>query len=169
VADKPKIQVRFYRFQNRLKEKAGGAGAGAQGGGTIPEDVLAQATAALEQMAEDYPDWVARLIKELYEQHRRCVDTPDQRRAFFKTIRDIAHDMRGQGGTFGYDLISTFADSLYDFAGRSSGMTDNHVEIIKAHIDAMNAVIKGRVRGDGGDIGRALTKSLEEAIAKYEP
>lgn len=167
MADKPKIQVRFYRFQNRLKEKAGGAGA--QGTGSIPEDVLAQATEALEKMAEDYPDWVARLLTELYEEHRRCVDTPDQRRAFFKAIRDVAHDMRGQGGTFGYDLISDFSDSLYDFAGRSTGMTDNHVEIIKAHIDAMNAVIKGRVRGDGGDVGRALKKGLEEAIAKYEP
>ena len=46
-------------------------------------------------------------------------------------------------------------------------MSDNHVEILKAHVDAMNAVIKGRVNGDGGEVGIELRKTLEAAIDKY--
>ncbi len=164
---KPAIQVRLYRFQNRLKEKA--AGAGAQGSGEIPAEVLEAAQKELEKMSEDYPDWVSTLIDDLRDQHRRCVDTPEQRRGFFQKIHEIAHDMRGQGGTFGYDLISTFSDSLYDFTGRSAGMTDGHIEIVKSHIDAMNVVIKDRVKGDGGEVGQAIAKGLQHAIAKYEP
>ena len=55
------------------------------------------------------------------------------------------------------------------FTGRDAGRTDSHLEIIKAHIDAMNAVISERVQGDGGETGRLLEQALEQAIAKYAP
>lgn len=167
LAAKPKVKVRFYRFHNRLKEKAAGA-AGFKGTGEIPAELLQEAEAALEKMSEDYPDWVSKLIDRLGEQHRRCVDTPELRRSYFEELRSVAHDMRGQGGIFGYPLISEIAESLYLFTGPTSGMSDNHVEIIKAHIDAMRVVIKNRINGDGGDVGTQLMKGLEAAIKKYE-
>ena len=76
--------------------------------------------------------------------------------------------MRGQGGTFGYPLISHFGDSLYDASLFKTGIpiTDNHVEVAMAHVDAMNAVIKGRINGDGGAIGKELRLTLEKAIEK---
>lgn len=164
---KSRVRVRFYRFQNRLKEKAAGT-AGFKGSGELPADLLAEAQAHLEKMAEDYPDWVETLIDKMADQHRRCVDTPEKRRTYFEELRRVAHDMRGQGGTFGYPLISEMAESLYQFTGPNSGMSDNHVEIIKAHIDAMRAVITNRIKGDGGDTGKQLLEGLEQAIQKYE-
>jgi hypothetical protein len=43
------------------------------------------------------------------EENRRATE--------FKRINEIAHDMRGQGGTFGYPLVTTVAGSLYTFTG----------------------------------------------------
>lgn len=92
---KAPVVVRFYRFRNRLKEKTHGL---AKGVGGISPEALAAAEKALEQMSEDYPDWVSGLISKLAEQHGRCVDTPEKRRDFFEEINRIAHDMKGQGG-----------------------------------------------------------------------
>jgi len=75
--------------------------------------------------------------------------------------------MRGQGGTFGYPLVTTVADSLYTFTGSRSLAQDSHVEIVKSQIDTMNAVIKERVEGDGGILGRELLTALEKAIEKF--
>lgn len=120
-------------------------------------------------MSEDYPDWVSGLIGKLQEQHGRCVDSPEMRADCFEAINHIAHDMKGQGGTFGYPLITTFSDSLYGFTIKRSGdITDNQIELVKSHIDSMRAIIRGRVSGDGGEIGQKLTKGLNDAIAKYE-
>lgn len=164
--DKGKIVVRFYRFKNRLKEKTAGL---APGKATISAEALEEAQKALSKMAEDYPDWVSGLIVKLQEQHGRCVDTPEKRHEFFEEINHIAHDMKGQGGTFGYPLITDFADSLYGLTIKRPGeISDNQIELIKSHVDAMRAVIRGRVSGDGGEIGASLTNSLNEAIAKYE-
>lgn len=162
---KTPITVRFYRFRNRLKEKSYGLGGGR---GTISPEALEAAEKALMEMAEDYPDWVSGLISKLSEQHRRCVDTPDKRRDYFERINVIAHDMKGQGGTFGYPLITDFAESLYSFTTTRQDISDNMVELVKAHVDGMRAVINSRIKGDGGEIGAELKASLETAIKRFK-
>jgi len=163
-SNKPVI-VRFYRFKNRLREKT--AGLGTNSVPQIDEKALAEAEKALSKMSEDYPDWVLQLIVKLQEQHGRCVDTPELRRDCFEVINTISHDMKGQGGTFGYPLITEFADSLYGLSSARDNITDNNVELVKAHLDAMRAVIKGRISGDGGDTGKALLQSLNAAKERY--
>lgn len=165
VKSKEGVIVRYYRFQNRLREKTAGLGvANAQ----IDPEVLAEAEKAMRKLSEDYPDWVSNLINKLYEQHVRCVDTPENREDYFQEINKIAHDMKGQGGTFGYPLITNFADSLYGFTQGKGERSDGQVDLVKSHVDAMRAVIKGRVSGNGGEVGKQLTESLNKAIMKYD-
>jgi HPt (histidine-containing phosphotransfer) domain-containing protein len=165
-AKKAPTVVRYYRFKNRLKEKTLGLGGGT---GAVSAEALQKAQEALESMAEDYPDWVNGLISELNNYHGRCVDTPEKRHDCFAEMHRIAHDMQGQGGTFGYPLISSFAESLHSFTlPTKNEITDNMVELVKAHIDSMRAVIRGRVSGDGGKIGTELQESLNQAIDRYK-
>ena len=166
ASNKPVI-VRFYRFQNRLREKTAGLAPGNAG---ISPEALEKAEQALSKMSEDYPDWVSSLIVKLQEQHGRCVDSPELRNDCFGAINHIAHDMKGQGGTFGYPLITNFADTLYGFTTTRSDdvISDRQIELVKSHLDAMRAVIRGRVAGDGGEIGKKLTLSLNKAIEAFE-
>lgn len=165
--EKPRTVVRFYRFKNRLKEKT--VGLGQPGAANIPEDALVKAQELFDQMAEDYPDWVSGLAAQLANWHGRCVDTPQKRHEFFAQIHAVAHDMQGQGGTFGYPLITSFAESLHNFTVPTKGeITDSMVELVKAHVDAMRAVISQRVSGDGGEVGRKLKLSLDKAIQRYK-
>ena len=160
------VIVRFYRFHNRLREKVAGLGV-KPGEASVSLEALEKAEEAMQKMSEDYPDWVSSLLATLSEHHGRCVDTPEERNDHFEEINHVAHDMKGQGGTFGYPLISAFSDSLYNFTVGKHLRTDNEVEIVRSHVDAMRAVIKGRVSGDGGKIGVELTKGLNAAIKKY--
>ena len=164
MADNVPTKVRLYKFKNRLREKTAGMGSGNNVG--ISPEALAKAEASLSEMSEDYPDWVSKEIEQLAELQRRCVDTPEERKAFFTEIAETAHDMKGQGGTFGYPLITSFAESLYRFADVKGNMNDTDVELIKSHVDAMRAGIKGRISGDGGEIGAEMQKGLEMAIPK---
>ena len=164
---KKKAKVRLYRLRNRLKSKTAGLGGG--GDFSIAREALERAETELQKMAEDYPDWVATYVTQLYQELRGATERPPENRSpFFKRIAKIAHEMKGQGGTFGYPLVSTFGQSLYDFTSTGEGtISDQHLEIVKSHIDGMNAVIKGRVSGDGGAVGAELTASLNKAIEKF--
>lgn len=164
--DKAKVptRVRFYRFRNALKEKLAGGGAA---GPAISNEALEKANAALEQLAEDYPDWVAAQVTELRALHGRMVDTPETRRKTLDGIRALAQEIKGQGATFGYPLVTTFAVSLQECSGPAAPLTDNHAEVVKAHVDSIAAVIKDRVKGSGGQIGKELTEQLKAAIEKH--
>ncbi|SLN38788.1 Hpt domain-containing protein [Oceanibacterium hippocampi] len=169
----PPVKVRIYRFRNRLREKAGGlAGSGggnggAAEGGRIPAELIAKAQAEFEKLSEDYPDWVQKNLEDLHGIVEEAEADESRRAALFKRIQEVAHELKGQGGTFGYPLISRFGASLDAFTGPTAGRSDNHVKIVKAHVDAMIATIRARVSGDGGAIGDELTRTLDAAIAKY--
>lgn len=160
-------RIRLYRLRNALREKAGGLGVAA-GTGAIPTAALEKAEETFRKMAEDYPDWVNQSLQRLREEFEAAgAKPPESRTPNFHRINQMAHELKGQGGTFGYPLISTFGKSLHEFTGASAGTTDAHMEIIKSHIDAMQAVIKGRIAGNGGAVGAELVKTLERAIEKY--
>lgn len=159
---KTPARVRFYRFRNMLKEKLSGGG----GGQAVSSEALEKANAALEKMSEDYPDWVTIQVTELRALHARMVDTPDARRKTLDAIRALAQEIKGQGATFGYPLVTTFAASLQDCSGPGAPLTDNHAEVVKAHVDSIGAVIKDRVKGNGGQIGKELTQQLKAAIER---
>lgn len=165
--EEPRAPVRYYRLRNRLREKAaGGIGVEAKGC-TISLEALAAAEELFEAAQDDYPNWVQEHLDKLYRELSMCLKKPDQRHRHFENLNEIAHDMKGQGGTFGYPLVSLFGCGLYDITNEPADITDAHVQIAKAHIDSMRAVIAGRVAGDGGAVGRELKASLEQAIRKY--
>lgn len=166
---KPAIKVRYYRFRNRLKEKTAGLASGPNDIGLeIDISALKKAEALFAKATEDYPDWVSSTIQQLVELHLRCLAEPKIRHESFDKISHIAHDLKGQGGTFGYPLITSFATSLYRFSSLKNDVDEDHVEIIKSHIDAMRAVIRDRVSGDGGKIGVELARGLDEVIKKFK-
>ncbi len=166
---KPKSpsEVWLFRPPNRLKEKAGGFGLGKDEGGEIPMDLLEQAEEKLHRAALDFTEWALGYLSKLSDLCTEALLKPDRRDHYFAEINELAHELRGQGGTFGYPLVSMFGKSLYDVTGEGCREDDNAVEIVKAHIDAMRAVIREKIEGDGGGIGRDLMKHLKEAINKY--
>ena len=163
-ATKP-TDVWYFRLQNALKEKVGGLGA--TGGGELPVQLLADAEKQLERAALDFTDWAANYIAQLARACKDAQEEPPRRAKLFEEINLLAHELRGQGGTFGYPLISSFAKMLYDCTGEGCRTEDNDVEVVKAHIDSMRAVLREKVAGDGGDVGRALHAALKQAIERH--
>ena len=149
---------------NQLKEKVGGLGSNEPG--EMPMALLEEAEAELERASLDFTEWALDYLKKLSQLCQEALGKTGARTAQFQEINLLAHELRGQGGTFGYPLITIFAKMLFDVTREGCRQEDNAVEVVKAHIDAMRAVIREKVSGDGGQTGRALLKSLEVAIKK---
>lgn len=156
-------KVRFYRFSNRLRAKTGvPPGAAAR---ISPED-LQKAQSAIDEMAQDYPDWAIGQVDLLAEKHKRLVFSPEARAEHYKEIHRIAHDMKGQGGTFGYPLVSTISEALYRMTDNKAKHTDAEVEIIKAHIDSIRIVLQTREKDPESVTGKRVQRALEAVIRK---
>ena len=57
-----------------------------------------------------------------------------------------------------------FGKSLYDVTKAPCRQDDAALEIVAAHIDAMRAVLRDKISGDGGEIGRQLFKALKAEV-----
>ncbi len=165
VKPKSATEVWIFRLPNTLKEKVGGLGS--SGPGELPTKLLEEAEEQLERAALDFTEWALNYLGQLSNICAEALLKPGRRQQHFQDINLLALELRGQGGTFGYPLITIFGKMLYDCTGEGCREDDSALEIVKAHIDAMRAVIRDKVAGDGGEIGRQLLKSLRQAIAKH--
>ncbi len=164
VKPKDPTDVWYFRLPNNLKEKAGGGGF--KGAAELPLDLLEEAENQLERAALDFTTWAQDYLKELSDLCTEALESEveDERGKFFQEINLLALELRGQGGIFGYPLISTFGKMLYDTTYEGCRVNDDAVGIVKTHIDTMRAVLREKIAGDGGEIGRELLASLQKAI-----
>lgn len=168
--DKPPVWL--FRMPNRLKEKLnGGDFEFSADGGLADTDILEAAKSQIAEMADDYTDWVKDSITDLVNAHEEAQasfgQAEEQMKIAMEKINLLAHELRGQGGVFGYPLITEFGKSLRNCTGASARVTENLLEFVKAHIDGITAVIKGSMKGDGGALGKEMLESLEAAKKKY--
>ncbi len=159
--------VMHFEFTNRLAAKVGGLARGAE----IPKidvSILKKVEEQISSMAGDYSTWIGDEIKRLDHAVQELKSPDVNLRQVITTINRGSHEMRGQGGIFGYPLITEFSKSLFLTTNRHyNSLSENEYELIKAHVDAIKVVINEKVEGDGGDVGRALLTGLQAAIKKY--
>lgn len=77
----------------------------------------------------------------------------------------IAHELRGQGGSYGYPLVTKFGDQLCRYLDATDMLDARGLVIVKAAADAIAVVINSAVVGDGGETGRKLGEMLDKALA----
>ncbi|MDP6350970.1 MAG: hypothetical protein QF926_14635 [Alphaproteobacteria bacterium] len=157
-------KTRFVDPPNLLRRKTGG---GPAGGGTIDDTALLAAQAVISAQAGDYPERAAKDIAALAEEHAKAVRDPTIRAEQIARIGMVVHDIRSEGSTFGYPLITKVGTSLYDFCQYAQA-SDAQIEVIGAHIDALRVIIGQKIEGDGGEIGAELLNMLRLASNKFQ-
>lgn len=156
-----KNPVQFITPPHSIRLKVSGSG------GPTPE-MLAKAEAAINKLSDDYPTWAIKDVEKLSAMVR-AIDpaAADVKEKVDECFR-MAHDMRGQGGSFGYPLMTRIANSFCRFIEAVPNIDAPAVAICAAHVDAMHAVISNKVSGTGGEIGGQIAAGLETAVQKYK-
>jgi CheY-like chemotaxis protein len=159
-----KAKIWVFDLPNKLKAKLGVK----EEVGEIDPKLLRAAEKHLNEMADDYTDWAKGNLAQLQHNFEQLATGPKNPWKFVQNIHNISHEMRGQGETFDYNLITLFCRSLCDFTEvRNIEIDDKYMELIRAHINGINVVIKQGVKDDGGKIGAELISALDEAKGKF--
>jgi hypothetical protein len=83
-------------------------------------------------------------------------------------VYKIAHELRGQGGSYGYPLVTRFGDQLCRYLDAAAMLDAKSLVVVKATADAISVVINSKISGDGGDTGRALVGMLDKVLAQVK-
>lgn len=153
--------IRFYSPPRFLRAKTGG---------DISFDAsqIASVQKELDTWSDDFVKWTLDYIEKL----KRLIASirakeSAQRRGDFDRINQIAHELRGQGGIFGYPLVSSVAKSLFELTNDTLDRSDECLYLVQNHIDTLQIVLRDEVRGDGGNLGLEIIKAMRLANAKF--
>ncbi|MEQ8226526.1 MAG: Hpt domain-containing protein [Rhodospirillales bacterium] len=148
---------------NRLKSKVSMGGPGA-----VDQERLARAEAVIEQMTDNYLDWVEADLKKL-EQELSSLTPGEGAAERVDLIYRTSHDIKGQGGSFGYNLMTEVGALLCRYIENIEGpVTQEDIDLMNLCYQSMRAVITGRLAGDGGDAGRMVLDGLARVAEKVK-
>lgn len=79
----------------------------------------------------------------------------------------VAHDLKGQGTTFGFPLVTQIAGLLCDFIRSiKSFSSEDSVSVVRAHLSALQLVLKQNIKGEGDEAARQLVDKLALAATR---
>jgi HPt (histidine-containing phosphotransfer) domain-containing protein len=124
--------------------------------------VEAEAERALRELAADYIAVTGKQVDDL----QRCFDTPNWQDVTWSTqVYRTAHEIKGQGSTFGYKLISEIGASLCRLIRQREKLPAAEFDQrALAHCAAVRSVLEKNLRGDGGADGAALLDLLGPSL-----
>lgn len=145
---------------NLIKAKTG------TGRVTPDAEAIQRAEHAMKKIGEDFPKWAQTDLDEIDKALAAARKDPANQEEYIMQIFRRSMEVKGQGGSFGYDLISLVGDSLKKFTESRTEASPRDVEIIAAHVNAMRVVMVDDIKGDGGEVGRAIVQGLYKLTAK---
>jgi HPt (histidine-containing phosphotransfer) domain-containing protein len=145
---------------NALKQKSGGPLP------ALDQQAIARAEAALAKLSDQFNDWIGEELDKLaqawdaYESSGGTQQTRDE-------LHRRAHDLKGLAPTYGYPLVGRFCASLCKLTGDDVLDATPPVSLLKAHVDAVKAAVKGKIMSADHPVAAALSNELEMQMKKY--
>ena len=130
----------------------------------IDPNVLREAEKAVEDLGDEFPVWARQDVDALQQALADAQVDPANMEAAIGEIYKRALDLKGQGGGFGYSLVTSVGDLLTKFLEGRTDLNDRDLSIVTAHVDALNAVLRDDIKGDGGQVGNAIVDGLHQLV-----
>jgi chemotaxis protein histidine kinase CheA len=153
--------AQFIKVPNNLRKAKVGSGRA-----KLDKGLLEVAEQAISDMQGDFAEWV---LDDLKTMDATVVTlksgSGDCAKARSELYR-MALDLKGQAGSFGYQMVTAIAASLLDFISPREDITGFDVGVAEAHIGAIRAILAEKARDDAGETGQALLDGLSVLVAK---
>ncbi|MFZ5790549.1 MAG: Hpt domain-containing protein [Pseudomonadota bacterium] len=129
---------------------------------------------AVAELSADYRSWALADLTRAEAALSEASADPARAGTPLQRLYGIAHDMKGQGGSFGFPLVTQIGHSLCCLLhGRAAGrreiglpIDEADLALVEIHLKALRLVLEKSVRGEGGEIGRRLVERLQAAVAE---
>lgn len=129
----------------------------------IDPETLARAQAMIASMRDDYLTWAQEDLTALFAALDALDGNTGDPAATKAEVFRVAHDMKGQGGSFGFALITIVGNGLCRFLEKTGDpLTANQRATVRAHAESLRHILAERIEGDGGEAEAAMLDRLDQ-------
>lgn len=136
------------------------------GPGAVDLAAIERAESVIANMADSYLDWVEEDLVKIQKAQQELKANKDDPAVYLNKVFQISHDMKGQGGSFGYDLMTILGNDLCRFLEDKETVSKVDLEVVDLYIGTMQVVISNRMGGDGGPEGNKVLTGLAAVVDK---
>lgn len=161
----------IFELSNELKKKAIKPAGRPQSPKFPPKRVLPQtpaevekaAQAALSDLSDKFPAWACGDVQKMKEYLAEATGMFDEKRTQFirQDFYTKAHDLKGQGTTFGYPLITDIAAHICRFITEKNNISSSDLAVLKKDTRFLETVLWKKLKGDGGIKGAQILEELK--------
>lgn len=128
----------------------------------VPDDILARAEAVVANISSEFPQYVHEEIERMrgIAKSLASAGSPEEKRAAAEDLMFAAHDFKGQGGSFGYPLLSKIAASLHHLVKQAPEFDAHIMTAVKAHIDSIALVNAKAMKEADHPLGQKLVAEV---------
>ncbi|MBM3597117.1 MAG: hypothetical protein FJX35_02805 [Alphaproteobacteria bacterium] len=158
----PPTKVEIIMPPNLIKAKA------SMPGGLSEKEAIKRGDAKVQELAANYVDWAKADVDELQVLMRALLQEKDEegRRVAVRKLYKKAHDIKGQGGTFDFPLVTMIGDSLCNYIESLGEDTNVSTEVVVMHVEAARLILMREVKGMGGQTEQQLLDGLRKVVKK---
>ena len=128
---------------------------------------LARAEAAVADLALDYARWALADVAKARAALAAATDEPAERGRHVEALFRAGHDLKGQGSSFGYPLVTKIGQSLCVLTrNRARDYGSRDLDLAKSHLDALELILTKGLKGEGGKVGAELVAKLEQRVSE---
>ncbi len=131
------------------------------GSGLSAEEAIARAQRVIERARHDFIDLIERETGELMRLFARYKRGD---RDNIESIFRIAHNLRGLGTTFGYDLLTRLGTSMCRYITERRAGEELEIAILEAHVQALRAVVRQHILGEGDRTSQEVARILDDLV-----
>lgn len=136
------------------------------GSGELDVAAVRRAQAALEELSVEFDKWLDDEVSRL-SVARDAVHVQGLAGACGEELLLAAHDIKGQGETFGYPLAGIVCASLCALLDGVDDRTAIPLEIIDHHVDAVRRIKRDEAKAIDHPMGRAVADRLADVVIKF--
>ena len=126
------------------------------------EELARQAEEAMADLARTFPAMATGSVQEIKHalgEAMGCFD-PERTDIIKQKVYPKLHDLKGQGATFGYPLVTDVSAHLCNFVRSKKEYTPADMQRIKQEIQTIETILWKKLKGDGGAKGAAILEML---------
>jgi len=134
-------------------------------GAGISADAIARAEEALQAMSAQFDTWLQDEMDKLGVAYG-TIQREGYTAATAEGLYFRAHDLKGLGSTYQYPLVTRLAGSLCRLLDKPEQRLAAPMPLIDAHVEAIRAVVRDKIKTDEHPVGRALAEELERRVTE---
>ena len=150
---------KYYTPPNVLRQKVGVGG--------MPDELVKKAEKFIQDNKFDFKPLALEIMKNFTTTLAEVKKSGQTDKKAIDRIGEPIMELKANGEMFRFTLLTDVAEILLNFLENIPSLNDDAYNVIAAHKNTLDVILKNDLRGTGGDEGHALSEELYAACRRY--